>query len=174
VKSYLIKPITAMELLSSILNSLGAARPVVPMPVPATPTPTATAVSGLRVLLVEDNSVNQRLALALLQRDGHSVTVVDNGRAAIEALSATAFDAILMDVQMPEMSGLDATAEIRARERTTGGHVRIIAMTAHAMQGDRERCLAAGMDDYVTKPIRLPELRRAIQPVASAAACVAS
>ena len=100
--------------------------------------------------------------MALLKRDGHHVTTVDNGIAAVAAASAGGFDAILMDVQMPEMGGLEATAAIRAHESMTGGRVRIIAMTAHAMQGDRDRCLEAGMDDYVSKPIRPSDLQRAI------------
>jgi two-component system sensor histidine kinase/response regulator len=120
----------------------------------------------LRLLLAEDNTVNQLVAKALLKRDGHAVTVVDNGAAAIAAAAATTFDAILMDVQMPVMSGLDATAAIRAREEHTGAHVLIIAMTAHAMQGDRERFLMAGMDEYISKPISLADLRRVLAPLA--------
>ena len=112
---------------------------------------------SLRLLLAEDNRVNQRVAMAMLERDGHVVTIVDNGAARRRGLADESdFDVILMDVQMPVMSGFEATAAIRAREQTTGGHVPIVAMTAHAMQGDRERCLAAGMDGYVTKPL-LPE-----------------
>ncbi len=108
---------------------------------------------ALRVLLAEDNVVNQRVAVGLLTNRGHAVTVAHNGREALAALERNAFDVVLMDVQMPEMGGLEATAAIRERERKTGGHVRILAMTAHAMNGDRERCLAAGMDGYLTKPI---------------------
>ena len=112
----------------------------------------------LRVLLVEDNPVNQRLAHEILRRRGHRVTVAENGREALERLSEGTFDIVLMDVQMPEMNGLDATAAIRAGERATGRHLPIVAMTAHAMAGDRERCLAAGMDEYLTKPIRAEAL----------------
>ena len=93
------------------------------------------------------------------------MTVVDNGQAAVDAAATTTFDAILMDVQMPIMSGLEATAAIRARERATGGHVPIIAMTAHAMQGDRERCLAAGMDGYISKPVSAKTLHQALADV---------
>ena len=122
---------------------------------------------ALRLLLAEDNVVNQRLASALLTRDGHTVVVVENGVEAVSAASGEDFDAILMDVQMPVMSGFDATAAIRMREESTGRRVPIIAMTAHAMEGDRDRCLAAGMDDYVAKPISLEALRRALAAVAS-------
>ncbi len=112
----------------------------------------------LRVLLAEDNLVNQKLASALLTREGHQVTLAMNGREAIEAWEREAFDLILMDVQMPEIDGLEAVRRIRDRERSTGTHTPIIAMTAHAMTGDRERCLAAGMDEYVSKPIRIKQL----------------
>ena len=107
----------------------------------------------LRVLVAEDNIVNQRVAVGLLSKRGHLVSVVDNGRKAIDALADGNFDLILMDVQMPEMDGFEATREIRARESGTGRHIRIVAMTAHAMKGDRERCFAAGMDGYLSKPI---------------------
>lgn len=106
-----------------------------------------------RVLLVEDNVVNQRVASGLLARRGHHVTVVQNGREALARLDQETFDLVLMDLQMPVMGGLDATVAIRLRERGTGQHVRIVAMTAHAMNRDRERCLAAGMDGYLSKPI---------------------
>jgi two-component system sensor histidine kinase/response regulator len=105
------------------------------------------------VLLAEDNAVNQRLAAAVLERRGHRVTIANNGREALDRLAASTFDVVLMDVQMPEMGGLETTAAIRERERTTGAHVPIVAMTAHAMKGDRERSLAAGMDEYLTKPL---------------------
>jgi CheY-like chemotaxis protein len=109
----------------------------------------------LRVLLAEDSLVNQKLALGLLQHWGHEVTVADDGRAAINQYQAGTFDLILMDVQMPELDGLEATEEIRQLEvDTNAGRIPILAMTAHAMSGDRERCLVAGMDDYLTKPIR--------------------
>jgi CheY-like chemotaxis protein len=121
--------------------------------VPRAPTDWWQPIRPLNVLLAEDNVVNQRVAVGLLSKRGHHVTVTNNGREALAALEHETFDLVLMDVQMPEMSGLEATAAIRERERRAGGHVRIVAMTAHAMTGDRERCLAAGMDGYLSKPI---------------------
>ncbi|MGO9269397.1 MAG: ATP-binding protein [Terriglobia bacterium] len=118
---------------------------------------------GLRILLAEDNLVNQRLALRLLEKRGHTLTIANNGREALESLEKDAFDVVLMDVQMPVIDGFEATAAIREKERGTGKHQPIIAMTAHAMNGDRERCLAAGMDGYVSKPIQPQELFEAIE-----------
>ncbi len=121
--------------------------------------------STLQILLVEDSLMNQVLAIGILQREGHVVTVANNGVEAVEAFEASPFDLILMDVQMPEMDGLQATAAIRQIEATKGGHTPILAMTAHALTGDRERCLAAGMDGYLAKPVRLNDLLRAIPEV---------
>jgi signal transduction histidine kinase/FixJ family two-component response regulator len=121
--------------------------------VPDTPVPAQLEARHLHVLLAEDNVVNQRLAAALLQRRGHRVTTVSNGEEALAAIAATSFDVVLMDVQMPVMGGLEATGAIRLGERTTASHLPIVAMTAHAMKGDRELCLAAGMDDYLSKPL---------------------
>ncbi len=121
----------------------------------------------LHILLAEDNAVNQRLATRLLEKVGHSVVVVIDGRQAVAAFESEAFDLILMDVQMPEMNGYEATAAIREKERAGGGHILIIAMTAHAMKGDRERCLEAGMDGYVSKPIKSTQLVEAIEELTS-------
>jgi signal transduction histidine kinase/ActR/RegA family two-component response regulator len=117
----------------------------------------------LRVLLAEDNRVNQTLAVRILQKRGHTVEVVENGRAALEILGQQRFDLILMDMQMPELGGVQATILIREREKSSGGHIPIIALTANAMAGDRERCLNAGMDDYVSKPLQVKELFAAIE-----------
>jgi CheY-like chemotaxis protein len=108
--------------------------------------------------LAEDSLVNQKLAVALLKRHGHDVTIANNGREVLAALESQQFDAVLMDVQMPDLDGLETTAAIRSREMKTEEHIPIIAMTAHAMRGDRERCLTAGMDDYIAKPIRSAQL----------------
>jgi len=120
---------------------------------------------ALRILLAEDNPVNQYLAVRLLEKQHHSVTAVSNGKEAVEAASDRRFDVILMDIHMPEMDGIRATRNIRECERSTGAHIPIIAMTASAMKQDREACLAAGMDDYVSKPISLEELRIALARV---------
>jgi CheY-like chemotaxis protein len=122
----------------------------------------ASDVSKLRILLAEDNVVNQKVAAAMLMRVGHAVFIAGNGKEALRALVGQAFDLILMDIQMPEMDGLSATAAIRLDEKVTGRHIPIIAMTAHAMTGDRERCLAAGMDDYISKPVDARELLKLI------------
>ena len=120
---------------------------------------TAAGTPGLRILLTEDNPINQRVAVRVLEKLGHSVTVAGNGRVALEQLASQEFDLIFMDVQMPEMDGLETTGAIRHREQNTGRHIPIVGMTAHAMSGDRERCLAAGMDGYLSKPIHVSELR---------------
>ena len=119
--------------------------------------------TGLKVLVAEDNPVNQRVAAGLLKKAGHVAVVAENGRLALELLDAHPFDLILMDVQMPEMNGFEATAEIRRREQFSGQHIPVIAMTAHAMAGDKEQCLKAGMDRYVSKPVREKELLAAIE-----------
>jgi signal transduction histidine kinase/CheY-like chemotaxis protein len=142
---------------------LVAARPAAPAVAGLGQSPVAPP-RALRVLLAEDNAVNRRLAEILLKKQGHSVAVAENGRAAVALFDGEAFDLILMDVQMPEMDGLEATAAIRKREQETGSQrIPIVALTAHAMNGDRERCVAAGMDGYISKPINPQELYRTIQ-----------
>jgi PAS domain S-box-containing protein len=156
IAGYLTKPIKQSELLDAIVTALSTRIEPSEAELPAAET-TRPPLRSLRVLLAEDNPVNQRLAVCMLQNRGHQVHLACNGREAVMATASQPFDVVLMDVQMPEMDGLEAATLIRAREQATGGHMRIVALTAHAMKGDRERCLTAGCDDYVTKPIR-PEL----------------
>jgi two-component system, sensor histidine kinase and response regulator len=124
---------------------------------------------NLQILLAEDNAVNQRLVIRLLEKQGYRVVAVNNGLEALAALTAQQFDLVLMDIQMPEMDGLEATARIREQEHMTGTRIPIVAVTANAMQGDREQYLAAGMDGYVSKPIRTTELFKAIAEVTATA-----
>jgi two-component system sensor histidine kinase/response regulator len=152
----LTKPIPGKDLLEAIMAALPLPAPDAGPCIPtmaAGPAQTPPPARHAKVLLAEDNIVNQRVAVGLLTRRGHHVTVTSNGLEALAALERESFDIVLMDVQMPELGGLEATAEIRARERRTGGRAYIVAMTAHAMSGDRERFLAAGMDGYLSKPI---------------------
>jgi two-component system, sensor histidine kinase and response regulator len=134
-------------------------------PDPFTRPSSGESATGLRILVAEDNAVNQKLALRLLEKQGHSVVVAGDGRQAIILLEQQAFDLILMDVQMPNMDGLEATAAIRKNEKGRA-HIAIVAVTAHAMKGDRERCPAAGMDAYLSKPIRAAELNDTIEKLA--------
>ncbi len=154
VAAYLTKPVRQQELLEAVLTALGEGPKKEPPAVLITRHSLRESRRQLRLLLVEDNVVNQRLAVRLLEKRGHAVVVAENGRRALAALENDTFDVVLMDVQMPEMDGFEATAAIREKEKSSGMHQPIIAMTAHAMVGDKERCLAAGMDDYITKPIR--------------------
>jgi CheY-like chemotaxis protein len=126
--------------------------------------PNAPVVS-LRILLAEDNQVNQTVAVRILEKMGHSVVVANNGNEALSLLAQKSFDLVLMDIQMPEMDGFTATKRIREAEVQSRSHMPIIAMTAHAMKGDRERCLEAGMDGYVSKPVARPELEEAISGI---------
>jgi two-component system sensor histidine kinase/response regulator len=161
-EAYLIKPIRPSELLMTIRRLLGKIEPESSSPTAAAP-PISTR--PLSVLVAEDNPVNQRVATALLERLGHRVTLAANGTEAVAKWCEGKFDLVLMDVQMPELDGFEATRSIRKHERN-GTRTPIIAMTAHAMTGDRERCLEAGMDDYVSKPVRRETLVSAIARIA--------
>jgi CheY-like chemotaxis protein len=168
VNGFLVKPVAQQALLESIRRVIGARQTMDGEPAAPSITPTRAA-RRLRVLVAEDNPVNQKLAQHLLQRRGHTPILVANGREAVDLTQVDQFDLVLMDLQMPEMDGFEATASIRARERETGQpRVPIIALTAHAMQGDRQRCLDADMDGYVAKPIKPVELFEVIDRVMAA------
>jgi two-component system sensor histidine kinase/response regulator len=160
VAAYLLKPIRQSELREAIARVLGARTQegAIPLITRFSLHDAVEPSARLRVLLAEDNAVNQRLAVRLLEKRGHHVAVAGNGREALDALEKENFDLVFMDVQMPEMDGLEATTIVREKEKNSGLHQAIIALTAHAMKGDREKCLAAGMDGYLTKPIRPQEL----------------
>jgi signal transduction histidine kinase/CheY-like chemotaxis protein len=160
VTAYLLKPIRQSELREAIARALGAKvqEGMIPLITRFSLHDGRDPSEFLSVLLAEDNAVNQRLAARLLEKRGHRVSVAANGREALAALAKGDFDLVLMDVQMPEMDGLEATAAIRKQEQFSGKHQAVIALTAHAMKGDQERCLAAGMDGYLSKPIRPQEL----------------
>jgi len=162
IAAYLTKPIMQSELWEAIVAVLNiTASPVQDASHPPQPV-VHDGQRHLCILLAEDNLVNQRLASHLLEKRGHTVVIVDNGQAALAALAQQAFDLVLMDVQMPVMDGFETTKTIRAAERETGTHLPIIALTAHAMKGDDEQCRGAGMDDYLTKPLKPDALYQAI------------
>ena len=166
IATYLIKPIKHSDLKDSILRALNLASPEVEQPKEEeVGTLSGQVGKRLHILLAEDNAVNQLLGRRLLEKQGHAVTIAGNGQDALDALALERFDVVLMDVQMPKMGGFEATGAIRARERVRGGHLPIIAMTAHAMKGDRERCLDSGMDGYVSKPIQAQKLNEEIDKI---------
>jgi signal transduction histidine kinase/CheY-like chemotaxis protein len=165
VACHLTKPIRQVELRAAIVRALGGSPVKAQRESPAALPESREGRAGLRVLVAEDNAVNQQLARRLLEKRGHTVILAGNGLEALASLVRDSFDVVLMDVQMPEMDGFEATAAIREKEKATGQHLAIIAMTAHAMKGDRERCLAAGMDGYVSKPVQPRELFEALAGV---------
>ena len=162
VKGIVTKPVRPSDLLDAIIGAVHAESGVAASPDTATRQSTYLRTGALNILVAEDTLFNQKFIRRLLDRWGHKATIVENGKAAVSAVSQNHFDIVLMDVQMPEMDGFEATEKIREMESSTSGHVPIIAMTAHAMKGDRERCLEAGMDDYVPKPISSETLLNAI------------
>jgi len=168
ISAFLPKPIDASSLFNTILEVLGASaeqRLLSPTDLKDPEKAQETPQKSLNLLLAEDNKINQRLALALLGKAGHQVTLAENGQQAFEMALQQSFDLILMDVQMPIMGGVEATHAIRHAQQLTGQHTPIIAMTAHAMQGDKERFLENGMDGYVSKPIVLSTLMQEMQRV---------
>jgi two-component system, sensor histidine kinase and response regulator len=160
IAAYLMKPVRKAELREAVIRVLEAKQER--MPVPLIPRYSlrdkGDLLKSLYILLAEDNRVNQKIAIRLLEKRGHHVVLAGSGEEALKALSQRPFDLVLMDVHMPGMDGFEATLAIREKEKCTGLHQPIIAMTALAMKGDRERCLAAGMDGYISKPIDLKEL----------------
>jgi two-component system, sensor histidine kinase and response regulator len=168
-EAYLTKPVRQSQLYDALATVMSKPEKVVPEKkdekqlVTSHSLREAKAQSRLRVLVAEDNQVNQQVAVKMLERLGYKADVAANGLEALEALSRIPYSAVLMDVQMPEMDGYEATAEIRRRERSEGQHTPVIAMTANAMEGDREKALEAGMDDYVSKPVKVEELEAALE-----------
>jgi signal transduction histidine kinase/CheY-like chemotaxis protein len=160
ISAYLTKPVSQSELREAIFTLLDRkpADAAAAGLVPRDALREKVAARSLKILLAEDNVVNQKLAVRMLEKRGHKITLACNGREAVDALQAESFDLVLMDIQMPEMDGFEATSAIRQNERGTGRHQPIVAMTAHAMKGDDQRCADAGMDGYLAKPIRGPEL----------------
>jgi CheY-like chemotaxis protein len=166
VTTYLQKPVRRERLLEALAEALGSVAEPTPDPEPVVPA--AAAADGDTILVVEDNVVNQRVVQAMLAKRGYTVECANNGREALSMLAVRSYALVFMDCQMPEMDGYAATAAIRSRERGTD-RLPIVAMTAHAMKGDRERCLAAGMDDYLSKPLRPEELDATLERVLGAA-----
>jgi CheY-like chemotaxis protein len=169
IAAYLNKPLRQAELLETIQAVMTSVVSEVSGAV-AIEAPSRPFTTQLRILLAEDNPVNRTVAVRLLEKFGHRVTVAHNGRQALDAIAAETFDVVLMDVQMPEMDGFEAATIIRQHERARGGHLPLIALTAHAMKGDEERCFAAGMDAYVSKPIDAAQLVGTIQRLTARAA----
>ena len=165
IGAYLTKPARTSDLLAAIARALdhNARRPSQPA---VQQTESSVGPKPRKVLVAEDNVVNQRVAVSLLRKRGHEVTLVDDGAKAVDAVARERFDVVLMDVQMPEMDGLEATAAIRRREAACGGHLRIVAMTAHALNGDAERCTASGMDGYLSKPLDPGKLYAIVEEIA--------
>jgi CheY-like chemotaxis protein len=161
IHCHVTKPVSRTELREAMLRSLDP----VDDPAPAPPEDTAACLRRLSILLAEDNPMNQKLATRLLEKRGHKITTVANGREAVEAVNQNHFDLVLMDVQMPEMDGWKATQAIRHKEEVTGGHIPILALTAHAMKEYEERCYQAGMDGFLTKPLLPQQLYEAVESV---------
>ncbi len=165
IKAYLTKPAKQSELLDTIMTTLGTIEVKEERPGLITRHSLREKSRRLQVLLAEDNPVNQKLAVRLLEKMGHGVDVADNGKVALSTLDKKKYDLVLMDINMPEMDGFEAAKKIREKEKDSGRHIPVIALTAHALKGDRERCLEAGMDGYLSKPIKPQELFEAVEKV---------
>jgi CheY-like chemotaxis protein len=162
---HLSKPIRSAELKKAILQTAGLSAGPLEQALPGREQATTPLRQSYRILIAEDNLVNQRVAIYMLEKQGHQVTGVMNGEEAVAALEKGNFELILMDVQMPKMDGFRATAMIREKEKNGVPHIPIVAMTAHAMKGDKEKCLQAGMDDYIAKPLNIKQLDEVISRV---------
>jgi two-component system sensor histidine kinase/response regulator len=160
VAAYILKPVRTSELRGAMARVLGATRAerTTPLITRYSLKDRSDPMDSLRILIVEDNPVNQLLMTRLLSKRGHFVKVAGNGRLALESMEKNSYDLVLMDVQMPEMDGIEATGILREREANTGTRLTVIGVTAHTLEGDRDRCLRAGMDGYLSKPIRAKEL----------------
>jgi CheY-like chemotaxis protein len=176
VSAFLRKPVRQADLFDAILHTVHRETAIQEEPPPAVDIwhPCGGGAAGstadpasLRILVAEDNEINRRLVARILEKQGHDVSYAENGEDVLAALDRESFDLILMDVQMPGMDGLDATVSIRERERSKGTHIPVLAMTAHTLKGDRERCLKAGMDGFISKPLRRKEFLEAISTVLS-------
>jgi len=165
IARYLVKPVMQSDLLDAILVTLGLAAPAKPAECTEHQTLNLAALAGRRILVAEDHPVNRKLVVKLLENKAMVPILASNGGEVLRAMKDDAFDLILMDIQMPGMDGIEATLAIREREKAAGGHIPILAMTAHAMASDREKCLDAGMDGYVSKPVNSDELYQAIENV---------
>jgi CheY-like chemotaxis protein len=169
ISAYLLKPVLKADLLAAILVALSQRlRETDASQTLVTRHTLRESARKLRILVAEDNAVNQAVILRVLQKMGHTAVLAQNGKEALALAAAEKFDLVFMDVQMPEMDGLAATGAIRENEKISGAHLPIFAMTAHAMKGDRERCLEAGMDGYITKPVRFSDIEETLSGLASA------
>ena len=165
ISAYLLKPVRQVELREAIVRVLSAKERAgtIPLITRYTLNDSSEPAKRLHILLAEDNAVNQKLAIRMLEKRGHHVAIASNGKEALAALEHRSYDLVLMDVQMPEMDGLEATKQIREKEKASGEHQAVVAMTALVMKGDRERCMEAGMDGYISKPIRPQELDEVLE-----------
>lgn len=165
IAAYLPKPVNQSDLLDAFMLTFGEQKKNKETQPLITQHSLRESRIGYKILLAEDNPINQKVALHLLQRQGHQVKIANNGEEVLKSLKKDKFDLILMDIQMPKMDGLKATAAIRLQEKKSKLHIPIIAMTAHALKGDRKKCLDAGMDDYLSKPVNPDKLKKTIAGV---------
>jgi two-component system, sensor histidine kinase and response regulator len=165
IARHLVKPINRSDLWDAIVSTASLSRPIVTTPLPKRLEAPHATFSPLKILLAEDNDINQKLGVRMLEKMGHQVRVAETGEEVLQILDAEPIDLVLMDVQMPIMDGFTATKAIRQKEKAGGPHLPIIAMTAHALKGDRERCLTRGMDGYVAKPVMPKTLAEEIEAV---------